>query len=158
VGILRYIELVALFFLLTLAGCIDVGGSGSNPIHGEVVESRSLTPEELAVWMDQAECMETESKAREDIEDLNATQVAVVKKITIRKDLTCGDIPPDNLVACETSDEIAFLDGLDHETFLRALRHEEIHYVLFYETGNSDGGHKTIWFNLDESPCPETAQ
>ncbi|MFI5324027.1 MAG: hypothetical protein ACHQ6U_10975 [Thermodesulfobacteriota bacterium] len=121
------------------------------------MESRSLTAEEIAEWMDQAECMETECKARGDIEDLNATDVAIIKKITIRKDRICDNIPPDNLVACQTSEEIAFLDGLDHETFIRALRHEEIHYVLFFETGNNDGGHKTIWFNLDESPCPETA-
>lgn len=111
---MRYIELAALFFLVTLAGCIEVGGSGSNPIHGEVVESRSLTAEEIAVWMDQAECMETESKARGDIEDLDATDVTIIKKITIRNDRICDNIPPDNLVACQTSEEIAFLDGLDH--------------------------------------------
>ena len=155
---MKYIALTSVFLTVILAGCIDTGDSGSNPIHGEVVERRALTDEEIAIWNDQADCMETESKARDDIEDLDATDVAIVKEITIRKDLTCGDIPPDHLVACQTKDEIAILDGLDKETFIRALRHEEIHYILFYETGNSDGGHKTIWFNLDESPCPETAQ
>ncbi len=45
---------------------------------------------------------------------------------------------------------------MDVTTFNRALRHEEIHYILFFETGNSDGGHKSIWFDTEESPCPET--
>jgi hypothetical protein len=80
----------------------------------------------------------------------------VVKEITIRKDLTCGKIPPDNLVACQSDDEIAFLDGLDHEKLIRALRREEIYYILFFETGNGDGGYKTVWFNSD-SFCQETA-
>lgn len=102
--------------------------------------------------------METESKSRPDIEDLNATDVDIVPEITIRKDLMCGNIPPDNLIACQTENEIAILEGLDVTTFNRALRHEEIHYILFFETGSSDGGHKSIWFDIEESPCPETGQ
>ena len=141
---MKYIPWAVLCFTLILAGCIEVGDSGSNPIQGEVV-----------VWNDQAECMETESKSRPDIEDLNATDVPVVPEITIRKDLMCGNIPPDNLIACQSEDEIAIIDGLDQETFNRALRHEEIHYILFFETGNADGGHKSIWFDTEESPCPE---
>lgn len=155
---MKYIPLAVLCFNLILAGCVEVGDSSSNPIQGEVVERRSLTDEEVAIWNDQAGCMETESKARADIEDLNATDVPIVPEITIRKDLMCGNIPPDNLIACQTENEIAILDGLDATTFNRALRHEEIHYILLYETGNSDGGHKSIWFDLDESPCPETGQ
>ena len=96
---MKYIPLAVLCFFMTLAGCIDVGGSSSNPIQGEVVERRPLTDEEVAI-----------------------------------------------------------LDGLDQETFDRALRHEEIHYILFFETGSADGGHKSIWFDLDQSPCPETGQ
>ncbi len=142
--------------LLLIAACVDVGGSSSNPIGGEVVERRALTPEEVAIWNEQAECMEAASKSSPDIEDLNATDVPVVPEITIRKDLTCGSIPSDDLIACQSENEIAILDGLDQETFDRALRHEEIHYILFFETGNSDGGHKSIWFDPDESPCPET--
>ena len=57
----------------------------------------------------------------------------MVKEITIRKDLTFGNIPPDNLVASQSGDEIAFPDDIDHETFIRALWHEEIHYILFVE-------------------------
>jgi len=155
---MKYIPFAVLCFTLILPGCIDVGGSSSNPIQGEVVERRSLTGEEVAIWNDQADCMETESKSRMDIEDLNATDVSIVPEITIRKDLMCGNIPPDNLIACQTENEIAILDGLDQETFNRALRHEEIHYILFFETGNGDGGHKSIWFDLENSPCPETAQ
>jgi hypothetical protein len=150
--------MAVLCFPFIFTGCIEVGDSGSNPIHGEVVERRALTDEEIAIWNGQAECMETESKSRPDIEDLNATDVSIVPEITIRKDLMCGNIPPDNLIACQTENEIAILDGLDRETFNRALRHEEIHYILFYETGSSDGGHKSIWFDIDESPCPETGQ
>jgi hypothetical protein len=152
---MKYIPWAVLCFTLILAGCIEVGDSGSNPIQGEVVERRSLTDEEIAIWNEQAECMETESKSRPDIEDLNATDVPVVPEITIRKDLMCGNIPPDNLIACQSEDEIAIIDGLDQETFNRALRHEEIHYILFFETGNADGGHKGIWFDTEESPCPE---
>jgi len=96
---MKYIPLAVLYFTLILAGCIEVGDSGSNPIQGEVVERRSLTDEEIAI-----------------------------------------------------------LDGLDVTTFNRALRHEEIHYILFFETGSSDGGHKSIWFDIEESPCPETGQ
>lgn len=155
---MKSIPFAVLCFTIILAGCIETGGSGSNPIHGEVVERRLLTDEEVAIWNDQADCMETESKSREDIQDLDATDVQIVPEITIRKNLTCGDIPPDNLIACQTENEIAILDGLDAKTFERALRHEEIHYILFFETGNGDGGHKSIWFNIDESPCPETAQ
>lgn len=106
--------------------------------------------------MEQAECMETESKARADIEDLDATVVPFVDQITIREQLMCGSIPPDNLVACQTRNEIAILDGLSPETYTRALRHEEIHYILAFLTGNNDKNHQSIWFNLDESPCPET--
>jgi hypothetical protein len=152
---MKYIPLAVLCFTLTLAGCIEVGDSGSNPIQGEVVERRPLTDEEVVIWNEQADCMETESKSRPDIEDLNATDVPVVPEITIRKDLMCGNIPPDNLIACQSEDEIAIIDGLDQETFNRALRHEEIHYILFFETGNADGGHKSIWFDTEESPCPE---
>jgi hypothetical protein len=155
---MKYIPLAALYFTLILAGCIEVGDSGSNPIQGEVVERRPLTDEEVAIWNDQADCMETESKSRPDIEDLNATDVSIVPEITIRRDLTCGNIPPDNLIACQTENEIAILEGLDVTTFNRALRHEEIHYILFFETGSSDGGHKSIWFDTEESPCPETGQ
>jgi hypothetical protein len=155
---MKHIPLAALCFTLLLAGCIETGDSSSNPIQGEVVERRALTDEEVVIWNEQAECMETASKSRPDIEDLNATDVSIVPEITIRKDLMCGNIPPDNLIACQTEDEIAILDGLDQETFNRALRHEEIHYILFYETGNGDGGHKSIWFDIDESPCPETGQ
>ncbi|MEW6143592.1 MAG: hypothetical protein AB1598_01095 [Thermodesulfobacteriota bacterium] len=155
---MKYIPLAVLCIPFILSGCIEVGDSGTNPIQGEVVERRALTDEEVAVWNEQAECMETESKSRPDIEDLNATDVPVVPEITIRKDLMCGNIPPDNLIACQSEDEIAILDGLDQETFNRALRHEEIHYILFFETGNGDGGHKSIWFNIDESPCPESGQ
>jgi hypothetical protein len=54
---MKIIELTSIFFIVTLAECIYIGGSGSNPIHGEVIERRALTDEELAVWMDQAECM-----------------------------------------------------------------------------------------------------
>ncbi len=155
---MKYIPFAVLCFTTILAGCIEVGDSGSSFIHGEVVERRPLTDEEVAIWNDQAQCMETESKSREDIQDLDATDVRIVPEITIRKDLACGDIPPDNLIACQTENEIAILDGLDAETFERALRHEEIHYILFFETGNNDSGHKSIWFNIDESPCPATAQ
>lgn len=66
----------------------------------------------------------------------------MVKEIKIRKDHTCGNIPPDNLVSSQSGDETAFPDGIDHETFIRALRHEEIHYILFVEKGDGDGGHK----------------
>lgn len=152
---MKNIPLALLCLFPLLAGCIDVGGSSSNPIQGEIVERRALTEEEVAIWNEQAECMETASKSSPDIEDLNATDVPVVPEITIRKDLMCGNIPPDNLIACQSEDEIAILDGLDQETFNRALRHEEIHYILFFETGNADGGHKSIWFDLEESPCPE---
>jgi len=152
---MKYIPFAVLCFTIVLPGCIEVGDSSSNPIQGEVVEKRALTDEEVVIWNDQAECMETESKSRPDIEDLNATDVPVVPEITIRKDLMCGDIPPDNLIACQSEDEIAIIDGLDQETFNRALRHEEIHYILFFETGNADGGHKSIWFDPEESPCPE---
>ena len=155
---MKFIPFAALCFTLILAGCIEVGDSSSNPIQGEVVERRPLTDEEVAIWNDQADCMETESKSREDIQDLGATEVQIVPEITIRRNLTCGDIPPDNLITCQTENEIAILDGLDAETFERALRHEEIHYILFFETGNSDGGHKSIWFDIEESPCPETSQ
>jgi len=153
---MKYIPFVPLCLILLLSGCIDVGGSSSNPIQGEVVERRALTPDEVAIWNEQAECMETASKSSPDIEDLNATDVSVVPEITIRKDLMCGNIPPDNLIACQSEHEIAILDGLDQETFDRALRHEEIHYILFFETGHADGGHKSIWFDPEESPCPET--
>jgi hypothetical protein len=64
--------LAVLYFTLILAGCIEVGDSGSNPIQGEVVERRPLTDEEVEIWNEQADCMETESKSRPDIEDLNA--------------------------------------------------------------------------------------
>ena len=151
---MKNIPLASLCLILLMAGCIDVGGSSSDFIQGEVVERRPLTEEETAIWNEQAECMETASKSSSDIEDLNATDVPVVPEITIRKDLMCGDIPPDNLIACQSGDEIAILDGLDQETFDRALRHEEIHYILFFETGNADGGHKSIWFDPEESPCP----
>lgn len=153
---MKIIPLASLCLVLLIAGCIDVGGSSSNPIQGEVVERRALTPDEVAIWNAQAECMESASKSRPDIEDLNATDVSIVPQITIRKDLMCGDIPPDNLIACQTENEIAIIDGLDQETFNLALRHEEIHYILFYETGSGDGGHKSIWFNDEESPCPVT--
>lgn len=153
---MKYIPFVPLCLILLLSGCIDVGGSSSNPIQGEVVERRALTPDEVAIWNEQAECMEAASKSSPDIEDLNATDVSVVPEITIRKDLMCGNIPPDNLIACQSEHEIAILDGLDQETFDRALRHEEIHYILFFETGNADGGHKSIWFDPADSPCPET--
>jgi hypothetical protein len=155
---MKYIPLAVLCFPFIFAGCIETGDSGSNPIHGEVVERRALTDEEVVIWNEQAECMEAASKSRPDIEDLNATDVPIVPEITIRKDLMCGNIPPDNLIACQTENEIAILDGLDQQTFNRALRHEEIHYILFFETGSSDGGHKSIWFDIDESPCPETGQ
>jgi hypothetical protein len=150
-------ELVlAIFLLPLLCSCIEVGDSGSNPIQGEVLVRRGLTESEIEIWMEQAECMETESKSRDDIQDLGATAVPFVDEITVRTDLMCGSIPPDNLVACQTQNEIAFLDGLSPETFTRALRHEEIHYVLFFLTGNNDRNHQSIWFDLDESPCPET--
>jgi len=148
--------ILAVLLLPLLGSCIEVGDSGSDPIRGEVVVRRELTESEIDIWMDQAECMETESKSRDDIQDLEATAVHFVDEITIRTDLMCGNIPPDNLVACQTQNEIAFLDGLNPETFTRALRHEEIHYVLFFLTGNNDKNHQSIWFDLDESPCPET--
>ena len=151
----RHIVLAVLALLL-LGSCIEVGDSGSNPIQGEVVERRELTESEKEIWMEQAECMETESKARDGIQDLEATAVPFVDEITIRKELMCGNIPPDNLVACQTQNEIAILEGLSPETYNRALRHEEIHFVLFFLTGNNDRNHQSIWFNLDESPCPET--
>ncbi len=153
---MKNIPLASLCLILLTAGCIDVGGSSSNPIQGEIVERRPLTEEEVAIWNEQAECMEAASKSRPDIEDLNATDVPVVPEITIRKDLMCGSIPPDNLIACQSEDEIAILDGLDQDAFNRALRHEEIHYILFFETGNADGDHNSIWFDPEESPCPET--
>lgn len=153
---MRNIPLAVVSLTLLLAGCIDVGGSSSNPIQGEVVERRPLTQDEVAIWNEQAECMESASKSNPGIEDLNATDVSIVPEITIRKNLMCGDLPPDNLIACQTNNEIAILDGLDQETFDRALRHEEIHYILFFETGNADGGHNSIWFDLEQSPCPET--
>lgn len=153
---MKNIPLASLCLVLLIAGCIEVGGSSSNPIQGEVVERRALTPDEVAIWNDQAECMEAASKSRPEIEDLNATDVSIVPRITIRKNLMCGDIPPDNLIACQTENEIAIIDGLDQETFNLALRHEEIHYILFYETGSGDGGHKSIWFDDEESPCPVT--
>lgn len=147
---------MAVLFLILLGSCIEVGDSGSDPIRGEVVVRRGLTESEIVIWMEQAECMETESKSSDDIQDLEATAVPFVDEITIRTDLMCGSIPPDNLVACQTQSEIAFLDGLSPETFTRALRHEEIHYILFFLTGNNDRNHQSIWFDLDESPCPET--
>ncbi len=146
----------AIFALLLLGSCIEVGDSESNPIRGEVVERRGLTESEIEVWIEQAECMEAASKSRDDIEDLDATEVPFVDIITVRKDLMCGSIPPDNLVACQTQDQIAFIDGLSPETFTRALRHEEIHYILFFLTGNNDKNHQSIWFNSEESPCPES--
>lgn len=152
---MKYLVIAGLL-LTFLASCVEVGDSGSNPIQGEVVERRVLTVAEMEVWMEQAECMEAESKSRADIEDLDATEVPFVDEITVRKELTCGGIPPDNLVACQTQNEIAFLDGLDQETFIRALRHEEIHFILFFLTGNNDRNHQSIWFDLEESPCPET--
>ena len=45
---MKYIPLAVLYFTLILAGCIEVGDSGSNPIQGEVVERRPLTDEEVA--------------------------------------------------------------------------------------------------------------
>ena len=153
---MKIIPLAPLCLLLLLAGCIDVGGSSSDFIQGEVVERRALTPDEVAIWNEQAECMEAASKTSPEIEDLNATDVPVVPEITIRKNLTCGNIPSDNLIACQSENEIAIVDGLDQETFDIALRHEEIHYILFFETGSNDGGHKSIWFDEGESPCPVT--
>lgn len=153
---MRYLLMSVLFVPVFFAGCVEIGDSDSDPIGGEVVERRPLTEEETAVWIDQAECMETESKSRQDIPDLDATGVPIVSEITIRNNLTCGDADPDTLVACQSRDEIAFQNGLDHDTFLMALRHEEIHYILFFLTGNGDGNHRSIWFDLDESPCPET--
>ena len=154
---MKKIPSAGLCLFLILTGCIDVGGSSSDPISGEIVERRPLTPDELAIWNEQADCMETASKADPNIEDLNATDVPVVPEITIRKELMCGDIPPDNLIGCQSKDEISILDGLNQKTFDLALRHEEIHYILFFETGNADGGHKSIWFDDAQSPCPETA-
>ncbi|MEQ9618480.1 MAG: hypothetical protein RIG61_04835 [Deltaproteobacteria bacterium] len=152
---MKYLVIAGLFFTL-LTSCVEVGDSGSNPIQGEVVVRRGLTDSEIEVWIEQAECMESESKSRADIEDLDAIEVPFVDEITIRKELSCGGIPPDNLVACQTQKEIAFLNGLDQDTFLRALRHEEIHFILFFLTGNNDRNHRSIWFDLEESPCPET--
>ena len=153
---MKNIPFAVLCLFLLLTGCIDLGSSSSEFISGEVVERRALTPDEVSIWDEQAECMETASKSSPDIEDLNATEVSIVPKITIRKNLMCGDIPPDNLIACQSENEIAIVDGLDQETFNRALRHEEIHYILFYETGNADPRHRSVWFDLTESPCPET--
>ena len=154
---MKYLCMIILIVPVLFAGCVEIGDSGSDPIGGEVVEERALTDEETAVWIDQAECMETESKSRDDIQDLDATEVPIVSEITVRNDLTCGDAPPDSLVACQSRDEIAFQSGLDHTTFLMALRHEEIHYILFFLTGDGDGNHRSIWFDIEESPCPETA-
>jgi len=153
----KYLYVAVLFLPVFLAGCVEVGDSDSDPIGGEVVEQRALTDEETAVWIDQAECMETASKSRDDIQDLDATEVPIVSEITVRNNLKCGDSRPDGLVACQSRDEIAFQSGLDHTTFLMALRHEEIHYILFFLTGNGDGNHRSVWFNIEESPCPETA-
>jgi len=153
----KYLYVAVLFVPVFLAGCVEIGGSDSDPIGGEIIEQRPLTDEETAVWIDQAECMEEASKSTDDIKDLDATEVPIVSEITVRNNLTCGDAPPDSLVACQSKDEIAFQSGLDHNTFLRALRHEEIHYILFFLTGNGDGNHRSIWFNIQESPCPETA-
>ena len=154
---MKYLCMVILIVPVFFAGCVEIGGSGSDPIGGEIIEQRALTDEETAVWIDQAECMETASKSRNDINDLDATGVPIVSEITVRNDLKCGDAPTDSLVACQSRDEIAFQNGLDHTTFLMALRHEEIHYILFFLTGDGDGNHRSIWFDIEESPCPETA-
>jgi hypothetical protein len=154
----KYLYIAILFVPVFFTGCVEIGDSDSDPIGGEIVEQRPLTDEETAVWIDQAECVERESKSRQDIPDLDAAEVPIVSEITIRNDLKCGDAPPDTLVACQSRDEIAFQNGLDHDTFLMALRHEEIHFILFFLTGNGDGSHRSVWFDLEESPCPETGE
>ncbi len=143
--------------LLLLTGCIEVGSDSSDGlIQGKVLEERALNAAEIAEWADQAECMEQASKASAEIKNLNATQAPIVNKITIRQEVICDNRQEENLVACHTQNEIAIRADLSGDQYYRIIRHEAIHCILLLLTGSNDKQHRTIWFDPENNPCPET--
>ena len=52
---MKYLYVAVLLVPVFLAGCVEIGGSDSDPIGGEIIAQRPQTDEETAVKIAQAE-------------------------------------------------------------------------------------------------------
>jgi hypothetical protein len=149
---------VAMFWVLLLVVVVflfSCGGADINPkFLGKVLFSRTLNENEKVAIRDLAQCM--------DEHGLNTEDVVWPQKITIVRDLQCGDIAAKECLL--SVDEIA-VDESWIGDILTQVRHAIKHSVIFQISGDFDRGHKSMWFDSFEfidgeviqyqSPCPD---